>query len=48
MNGLPLNLDAAEFGTAVFAQTFVVVARDVDDPRSLAHLAQKLLQNVVM
>src|SRR5262249_33121583 len=42
------NLDAAEMRAAIFAQELVVIARYVDDAGSLAHLAEKLLQHIVM
>src|SRR5215831_8347873 len=40
--------DAAHLQLRVVAQPFVMVARDVDDPRPLARLAQQLLDNVVV
>ncbi len=45
---LVLDLDAAEVLAAVLAQAFVVVAGDEHDARALAHLAQQLLQHVVV
>ena len=45
---LVLDLDAAEVLAAVLAHALVVIARDEDDARALAHLAQQLLQHVVV
>ena len=40
--------DAAELQAGIIAQEVVVIAGDVDQLRSLAHLAQQLLHDVVM
>ncbi len=45
---LVLDLDAAEVLAAVLADALVVIARNEDDARALAHLAQQLLQHVVV
>ena len=42
------EFDAAEIRAEVVAQEFVVVARHVDESRPLAHLAQDLLDDVVV
>ena len=42
------HLDAAEMGAVIFAQELVVVARQVDDARALARLAQQFLHHVVV
>ena len=42
------DLDAAELQPRVVAQPLVMIARDVDDPRALADLAQNLLDDVVV
>jgi hypothetical protein len=41
------DFDAAEMHAREVAQEFVVIAGDIDDPRSLARLAQQLLDHVV-
>jgi hypothetical protein len=48
MHGLVHHVDAAEVVRDVFARELVVVARDEDDPRALARLAQQLLHDVVV
>ena len=48
MDSVPTQLDAAEIRSRVVAKAIVVIAGNVDDTRSLAGLAQKLLQDVVM
>ena len=48
VDGVLHHLDAAEMGAVIAAQEFVVVARDVDDARTLAALAQQFLHHVVM
>ena len=46
--GLGNDLDAPEDQSGVIAREFVVIARRVDDLRSLARLAQQLLNDVVV
>ncbi len=41
------HFDTTEMGARKFTKEFVVVARNVNDARSLAGLAQQLLDNVV-
>src|SRR5215813_5947151 len=41
-------LHSAKLQQRVVAQPFIVIARNIDDPRTLADLAQKLLDDVVM
>ena len=48
VDGGLLHLDAAEMAAVIVAQEFVVVAGNIDQPASLAHLAQKLLHHVVV
>ena len=48
MDGVLQHLDAAEMGTVIAAQEFIVVARRVNDARAFARLAQKLLHHVVV
>jgi hypothetical protein len=48
VHGLALDLDAAEMHAAIVAHAFVVIARDVDDASAFTHLAQQLLQHVVV
>jgi hypothetical protein len=43
-----MDLDSAELHAGVVAQALVVVARDQDEARALAHLAHQLLQHVVV
>ena len=42
------NRDAAEVDADIVARGFVVIARHVDDLRALAHLAQHLLDHIVV
>src|SRR5256885_11012742 len=42
------DLDAAELQLGEVAQPFVMIARDVDDPRTLANLAKDLLDHIVV
>ena len=46
--GLQPYLDAAEEMLVVLAGEFIVVARDIDDARALAHFAQQLLHHIVV
>ena len=48
MHGIGHHLDAAEMRAEIVAQELVVVAGNVDEPRSLAGLAQQLLDHVVV
>ena len=48
MNIVEPDLDTAEMGAAIISQGGIVIARDIDDLRSLARLAQQLLHNVIM
>jgi hypothetical protein len=48
MDRLLDHVDAAEMRTVVVAQEFVVIARDVEQLRALARLAQQLLHYVVV
>ena len=48
MDDAVADLDAAEMDAAELAQELVVVARNVDDARALARLAQQLLHHVVV
>src|SRR5207247_8569234 len=42
------DLDAADLQPREVAQPFVMIARDVDDPRTLANLAKDLLDHIVV
>jgi len=42
------HLDAAEMGAVIVAQELVVIARNVDDARALARLAQEFLHHIVV
>src|SRR6516165_5740779 len=48
MEGILDHLDAAEMRAVIVAQEFVVIARDIDETRALARLAQELLHDVVV
>ena len=48
VDGLVHHLHVAERHAVVVAQRLVVVARDIDDARALARLAQQLLHHVVV
>ena len=43
-----MDFDAAEIRPAIIAQSFIVIARDEDDPRALAHFAQEFLYDVIV
>jgi hypothetical protein len=48
VDGAVDDLDAAEMRALEVAQEFVVIARDIGDPRPLARHAQQLLDHVVV
>ena len=48
MHGIGNHLDAAEMGAEIISQELVMVAGNVDEPGSLAGLAQQLLDHIVV
>jgi hypothetical protein len=48
VNNLVRDLYAAELQQRVIAQPFIMIAGDIDDARTLAYLAQDLLDYVVV
>jgi len=42
------HFDTAEMRAVIGAQEFVVIARHIDDARALAHLAQHLLNEIIV
>jgi hypothetical protein len=48
MHDVMVDLDGAETHSAIASDGLVVITRNKDDPRSLAGLAKKLLQHIIV